>query len=77
MPDDPMTMAEFVREATNLVWNKAHEAFGAAGVAFVDLRPLLLRLLAAERERCAREADALGDRVTADAIRNMEDPSDH
>ena len=71
----PLTLAEFEREANHLVWSKAHESFGAGGVAFVDLRPLVLRLMAGERERCAREAAALGDSTTAHAIRNMGGPT--
>ena len=86
MPHDPMTLAEFERQAERHLLIHVGQAQTRAEDAGCDLsdelefapvlRPFVLRLLAAERERCAREADALGDRVTADAIRNMEDPSD-
>ena len=83
MPPD-MTLADFEREAAQ----HAVAAFEAAlrqgaeaesghsdeiDIAGI-VRPLVLRLLAAERERCAQEADALGDEVIAHAIRNMGDP---
>lgn len=78
MPD-PMTLTEFEREANNLVWIKAHEAFGASGVAFVNLRPLLLRLLAGERERCAQVLAKAAEDAYAEAalLRRQHLPNTH
>ena len=83
MAADPPTLAEFEREARIAAIEAAsigYDSYGPVvdfnGAAFDRwMRPLILHLLAVERERCAQEADALGERTTAHAIRNMENPT--
>lgn len=72
----PLTLAEFDREARKAACRAVAFAISEweAGKIIEAVRPLVLRLLAGERERRAEEAAALGDRTTAHAIRNMGDP---
>ena len=55
MASDPMTLTEFEREARELVRQSYLfvPAWGDAERAVDAIRPLILRLLAGERERCA------------------------
>ena len=75
MTDDttsPLTLAEFEQILDQRV---LYDGGGETVDLPELLRPLILRLLAGERERCAEEATALGDRTTAHAIRNLGDPA--
>ena len=55
MASDPMTLAEFER---GLDASKTYNSDGYAIVATKHLRPLVLRLLAGERKRCAITLDS-------------------
>ena len=72
----PLTLAEFEQGARKAACRGVASVISEweAGKIIEAVRPLVLRLLAGERERCAEEAAALGDRTTAHAIRNMGDP---
>ena len=52
MASDPMTLAEFETEARELMRDAREHEYDIAGTINL-LRPLVLRLLAGERERCA------------------------
>ncbi len=80
---DDMTLAEFEKEAEAVILGAASEASGIPDIEIdVDdlLRPLILRLLAAERQRVADQiehdydGEYVAEMVACD-IRNMEGPA--
>ena len=95
MAADPMTLAEFERETSNaLAEARINDRLGrpyllSDQIVREKIRPLILRLLAGERERCVRECSAemreakqedasplfiMGAKYCRDRIKNLGDP---
>lgn len=67
----PLTLAEFEQQIDRI---PLQDADGDVVYLSERIRLLVLRLLAGERKRCADEAYAFGDYVTARELRDLGDP---
>ena len=77
---EPMTLAEFEREAVERVRlaqqpDSTMRYERAEDIVRYGLRPMILRLIAGERQICGANLMARGHKEAADIIRKIGDPS--